>query len=273
MMRSIWIVPFFCFILFGFEAFAQSWETQVASQDLIQALRIKEELDLVVPKSIEQFEQSRSALTPAQYASIVAAFSRVFDPNALLQEISTAVARDLEAADRKAAVAFYRSLVGQKISAAQVASATGGKALYEMYRTQLQTRPPLPHRVVWLNKIDRALGATELSAEIANMSAVATATALDALLPPDERLGEAIIRQQVALLRPQMMAAVHTEMNIWLLFTYRSLVDPELRYFLDFLESESGKKVHGVINQAYLTYMMQVLNDMTTILARTIRSE
>ncbi len=243
-----------------------------ASPDLVreylEVSGLRRQLELVVPRAMAEFEGSRGTLPSKQYALVLSAFGQAFHADEVFTSILSQVEGQYQERFILDAIRFYRSPVGRKIvQANDEAFSAHLQQLARAYYDRASQDPTTPFRITLLNHIDQATGMSEQAAEVGMLTARAVATALDTILEPDQRLGEEKIRQQMVIMRPQMVQSHHQSTVVEMLYRYRDLTLDELRYYRRFLESESGRHCTDITRSAVTTALLQVSQHVADILS------
>ncbi len=239
-------------------------------REYLEVSGMKRRVEQVVPRAMAEFEGSRGTLPSRQYALVLSAFGQAYQPERVYASIRAQVENRFDEQNLTEAIRFYRSPVGRKIVEAD--SEVFGPRLQQVakaYYDKASLDPATPFRLTLLNHIDEATGMTEQAVEIGMLSARAVATALDTILEPDQRLGEEKIRQQMVIMRPQMVESHQFSMAVELLYRYRNLTVDELRYYRRFLESEGGRRCTDTVRSAMTTALLQISQEIADILAAT----
>lgn len=268
MARALAICGLFLMVGLSFQVHAEAVGKQLLVRELLDEAGIREQIRALVPRALAELENSRGTLQSKQYAQVLSAFGNAYDPDTVYERMARQLEDGLGNKQLQETLRFYRSFVGQKIVRVEM-NGLGpvDTGTWDAYYAQANIDPSTPHRLEMIRRLDNAIGRTELLVEVAMLSANAVATALDATLPPEKRLGDAKIRYQMAIMRPQLVQSHQVQTSREMLYDTRELIDPELSYYVLFLESESGKQWCGALRAAWTTILLQVAQDMSDALS------
>lgn len=167
----------------------------------------------------------------------------------VLEQIETRMDRN----DIQAILKWLDSPLGIRCTQLEEA-ASSPEATVEILKnfpTQLKKTPPSPERLKLVRKLDSAINATEMSAEIAMNMQLAVSTAF-AMSLPSESQGAFLekMRDEMERMRPQIEAMGQSQILTSFLYMYRPLTDSELEKYIQFAASDPGEKYHSVTSEA-----------------------
>ncbi len=239
------------------------------AREYLEVSGMKRRVEMVVPRVMAEFENSRGTLPSKRYAMVLSTFAKAYQPDKVYASIVAQVEDRFDEQEIREAIRFYRSPVGRKIvQANDEAYNTKFQQIARAYYEQAIQDPATPFRITLIRHIDDALGLSEETSEIGMLCARAVATALDTILEPDQRLGEAKIQQQMLIMRPQMQQSHQEDVVKELLYRYRDLTIDELRYYRRYLESEAGKHCTDTVRSAMTTALLQISQEISDDLSR-----
>lgn len=193
------------------------------------------------------------------------------DPERILKEISRQTENSLDIRSLQAVFSWFESDLGQKITAMKKSSTTPEEIQgMAEFAVRLKNTPASKNRS---NLMQRFIKASSLEAEvdIQISIALAFATAMNSALPEKKRADIGMIKKAIEAVRPQLLKEVRDRAITSNLYTYRALKDQELRHYIEFAESESGKRYNRVILLALKDTMERVSFDFAKALVDVLR--
>jgi hypothetical protein len=109
------------------------------------------------------------------------------------------------------------------------------------FARQLQKEPPSKNRMKLVHDLDKAIMATEAVVETTMNLHYAIAISALMTLPEEKQKPFGEIRKEIEQSKPQIKKIVNIQVITSFLYTYRSLKDTEIEYYLNFVSSEAGK--------------------------------
>ena len=104
-------------------------------------------------------------------------------------------------------------------------------------------------------------------------TALALTGAMNAKLPPEERIDPNHIRHQLQAQRENMKEALQEEQIINFLYLYHRLQDREVEQYLAFLDSESGKQFNSAMLVSLKAVFQSAAEKIGTALGRALKGE
>ncbi|MCY1329185.1 hypothetical protein D9M68_129760 [compost metagenome] len=172
-------------------------------------------------------------LPPALYQTLVDNSNRRFAPAEVDQRALGSLRQNL--ADSSAALAFFESPLGRKVTAAET-FATRSDQLAQ-HANGLPRQPASEQRRQLVRRLGEVLPAREAGAEVSLALAAVAADSLSQMLPG--LLGQP--QQMLEGQRQKLMGQIGADLDNTLLYVYRGLSDGELAQFADFAESPAGR--------------------------------
>ena len=148
-------------------------------------------------------------------------------------------------------IKWYQTTLGKKISDLEVQASTE-EATQEMqkYAASLQQNQPKPARIKLVQQIDQHSNGTEMAVDIIVGIVKGIVIGLDTALPEDQRSNLREIEKQIKDIKVQTRKVIQNVVLVGYLFTYRSLSDEVLQYYVQFLSSTHGRKFTGDVAKA-----------------------
>ncbi len=190
-------------------------------------------------------------LTPQQRKIILARIPMAYTKEDMQPGIIEVLSASLTAVDVDTVLVWLDSPLGRKCTALESAAAAP-EALTAMqaYAEQLQQSPPPLERVALLGDLAEAVKAAENAVKVVMNTQLAVAAGMSAMLPEEQQKSPEVIRNQLEQFRPQIMAAMQSQITLAFLYTYQGLNEDEIRHYLDFARSDEGVRYHAAASDA-----------------------
>ena len=231
-----------------------------------------------IPGSIQQaFDQKLGTDRSVKYmehkvlSSLRKSLRSVFVPAIMKKIVLKELGARLSNDDIRNALAWLDSPQGRKITKLEEKTATPEvmRDIPKFLQT-LQAAPPTQKRMRTIVRLDQATKATQTTTDVSIASALAVVTAFSAISPVQrdtKRPTLSEMRSSLDAARPQMEAALRQQIQVFFLYTYKSLSDPEMERYLAFVESKAGKKYHSAttagISKAMLDSILHLESAIT----------
>lgn len=216
--------------------------------------------------------QSKGTLRPEIFSALQSETMKAWDPERILRGISDQVEKNLDIKNMEEVLAWLDSDLGKKITAVEKASTTPGimQAIAE-YGNSLKKTPPEKKRMDLAQRLIEAVNSTKTLVEMKISMTLAVLTAINPSLPKEKQADLNAIRKQLKELRPKMEEETRTQEMQEKLYIYRTIKDEQLQRYVEFAESESGKRYHGVAIAAFLDGMERCSSDFGKIVGELIK--
>ncbi len=218
--------------------------------------------------------QRKTGLQPEEDAKVGRILAESYQAEALYQTVKDHLTRSFDHQRFLVLLQWLRSPLARRLLDFEVRASTP-EAMQDMqqFASQRHRKPPGRERLTLLRKLDEAAGVTEFNIEMILSSFRGLAKAIDPLLPPEKRLKKGQLEQLVSDMRAQMETAIHNEVILTMLYTYQSATDTELRAYVAFLESETGRWFSSVASDGMLRAMTAAAERAGTQVEKTFFSE
>jgi len=176
-----------------------------------------------------------------------ASIPRAFAPERLKEVMLAELTDKLSDQDIKELLQWFDSPLGKKCTQVEEAASTAAaQAEMKKFAAGLQSSPPTEERLKVLRELDSAAKITESAIEMAINTQVAFALGVIATLPLEQQKRPDDVARDLEETRPEVEAAVRSEIFISDLFTYRSLSEAEIKQYTGFAKSPAGSKFNLV---------------------------
>jgi hypothetical protein len=213
--------------------------TSAAVDELLEVSALRAHLDAIAGGIRAQLQTGGLGARDRALVERIAA--RHFDAEMLYARLRVEVGRNVETGRLDAALAWYRSPLGRRITRHEVAAIAGGRA-----------GAPVPSeaRIELVQRLDERGGASETALDVAMALARSLARAAEPLRPAHLRLTPDQLEDRLARARTEALAPIRITCLGNMLFAYRELSDDELAEYVRFVESPAGQWYAATLNQA-----------------------
>jgi hypothetical protein len=186
----------------------------------------------------------------------------------LLQRIE----KNLDITCIEAVLIWLQSPQGRKITIAEEAASTPeGIQRMQAFAAQLQTNPTSLRRLQLVKRLDKANNSTELMIDMATITVHGVIKELNAILPSAQRVDYYTLEQQMNAQRSQMRRSFQNVCIVSSLYTYQSLSDDELERYVEFAESDFGRRYHQTIFQEFKNIQSEAASYVGRALGKAYR--
>ena len=206
---------------------------------------------------------------PPEFLSILKReIQKAMDPERILKEISRQTENNLDLKTMRAVLSWLESDLGQKITSIQTGSTTPEvlQGVAE-FAVQLKKTPPSKKRSDLVQRLIKASYSVEIGVDTQISMAVAIAKEMNLALPEGKPEDIEAIIKEIEALRPLLQKETRIRVTTGNLYLYRALKDEEFLRYVEFTESESGKRYHRVTASALIDAMKMISLDF----AKTLR--
>ena len=181
--------------------------------------------------------------------------SQAYDSNTIKSQVRQNLKQALSIKDIKQLFVWLKSDIGKKIThQEELASTPQAMAEFATIAAQLKDNPT---RSELLKTLESGIELTKSSVDMAMFTSVAVTTGIISAMPAAQRPPENQIQAILEQMRPQIESAITVQMDDLMLYTYRNINDAELKQYIAFNTSPSGKKY----NKAILAGVNSSMND------------
>jgi hypothetical protein len=196
-----------------------------------------------------QFLRGQGRISSQDRATIDRIASTNFDADAIYSRIKLEFERNLDADKLAAALTWYRSPLGKRITGLELMALAFENGLDNVSIARKQASH---ERIALVERLDAVGGASETTVDV-TLSIVRSLTrAFQPVLPASARVSNAQLEEQIARARSRTLEQIRSACLVSMLLAYRSLTDQELGEYVQFAESEAGHWYMSVMNSALL---------------------
>lgn len=233
-----------------------------ASAQVVEIMLVKELLELsgakhqilLIPRMIKEAAAQKAAnekLDPKKRQKLEVVLQESYQPDAFLVAVEHALKDGVSKQSIKEILAFYKSPVGKRIKAAELAALRKSPAEAEAELAErLEKNPPEKSRVELVKKIDSVAGATDLSVETLVGTVNALAVAMNPALPAEKQVKSKQLDHVALNIRKNTRKRIEHQTLLSFLYTYDSVSDDDLRAYLNHLKSPSARRFGQALSKA-----------------------
>ena len=228
-----------------------------------------EQLPSMMLYSLDQaYEESKSPLPPGAYEKLKEAVASSFSADSILASIEQKIDDGLNKYDIEAILQWLESPLGVEIT--KLEESASSASAYESMKLMKEGLLKDAARVEKIKKLDAAIKGTESSLDLAINTQIAVASAMAAVLAPeDPTVLDQIIKGSMAG-RKQMESSVKDMTLVSFLYTYRTLKDDEIDRYTKFLSSDLGRRYVEVMKDGLDTGLLRASRDLGKSFAQTL---
>ncbi|MGH7166152.1 MAG: hypothetical protein ACREIS_11575 [Nitrospiraceae bacterium] len=266
------LLAFLTIALLALPAMAESPQKEALTKELVKLSGLEYQLRQLPLVTMSQLAEQQGKVPEPMYKAFQRVFRDAYNTERLQRQVSKQVEKNLDMETMRKVLEWLQTELGKKITGLEEAASTPqGVQQAQVFAKQLQAAPPVPKRVDLVRRLNIAADTTELNLNIAQSTAIAVATAMDAVEPRDRRLGPDRVRIQVERQRPQMRQAYDQMGIVQSLYMYQPLSDGELERYVDFAESQLGREYHNVVTRAFEEALLDATTSMGKALAEAMK--
>jgi Uncharacterized protein conserved in bacteria (DUF2059) len=222
----------------------------------------------VLRQNLARAQQQRPQFSARQFQALNLMIAKAFNADRMIDTVRNHMHTRLTENDVSAVLAWLNSPLGKRITrleeeASAPGARTGGAGAGGAAQDDQE-------RIERLRKLDRSVKASEAAASSALNFQVAMLTAMTAAMAPELRpafdavLAEARKRSEQA--RPVLEQRAFEQLQR----VYRPLSDGEIDQYIDFAESEAGKKFHTVVIQGMQEATLNASRELGTMIGKGV---
>jgi len=245
---------------------------RAAVDALLDISGLKRQLAAITTRIRNEFHQQHGQLTAQDFAQAEQIAARHVRTESVYGLIAAGVGKRADATKLEAALAWYRSPLGRRITEIEVAFSVSRSVERELerYVGRLQARPPERERVALVARLDAAGRATETSLDVSMAIIRSLASAVDPYLPAERRLGPSQLESRIREVRAQAFEQVRRVSLVMMLFLYRDVPDADLARYVRFAESEAGQWYVSAVSRAFVDAVGAVARGAATDLVKAV---
>lgn len=233
---------------------AQSGRAIDLAQKLVVRSGLAEQLKSY-PKQVDQeLAQAKGKLPDELLAALREAAQLSYNPAELQQDIARTLAKDMAASDMRETIAWLETGAGRRVTRAEeLSSASLSPEAVQAYAAQVSRKPHSSRRSASIAGLIEATKAVDHSVNLMESIALGIAVGMDAVLPVQNRVGFAALRErlQAAMPRDKMREAMGEGMPVIYGYMYREVSDTDLEAYVRFNRSPLGTRYNEAVMKAF----------------------
>jgi len=235
-------------------AAAQSSDAASLAQRLITSCGLSVQLPGFAGRMKAQMEELRSQVDAAIVPALAEAAVEAFRPDVLEADIVRDIEQRLSIDDMNAALAFLDTPAGRRVTRAEEQASTRTPAELEQFVRELKQKNPRDVRLSLVQELIAASYVEDITVRGMQAIALGVALGMDSTQPRERRIGRANIERHVKKVLPEeeIKQDLRLSLPVGYLYTYRNIDDADLRAYLGFLRSESGKRYTEQMTEAFM---------------------
>jgi len=201
-----------------------------------------------------------------------AAAAEAFDTQQLTAGIRATLTESLSDDDLRGALAWLDSDLGRHVTALEIAANHPDQQSELIgFAAGLVSAPPAAERIELIQALDNAAEVTASTLEATLGVQLAVASAMAAAAPEDRRPSIRTLAELVESTRPQLEPVLRGQVEVALLFTYRTLDATQLTRYLAFCQSPMGRRYNHAMFDGLRIAMIDSSFRFGGLLARILR--
>jgi len=185
-------------------------------------------------------------------ARVTEIVARQFAPAPMYMAVRDDFRRRVERKQLDAMAAWFRSPLGRKVTALEIAASRPDAApKIAAFAEALKAVPATASRLELVQRLDWVSGSSQETTDLALAIAGSVARAAAAAAPVDRRARAGLVERRVEEMRGQLAPTIADNVLVQMLYVYAPLTDAELKAYVDFLGSAAGRaygrSAHGAL--------------------------
>ena len=209
-----------------------------------------------LPEQMEAGVREAGALLDQKLTTaLLSAVKVAFQPELLESDMTIRVAKKLTVGDMTSALTWLDSPAGKRITLAEERGSTEfDPQRFTEYVQALRAKPLAEKRGQMLTSVVAATNGAEAVLATQEAIAAGVAVGMDSLQPKERRQGEAALRMRVrqSMRSEQARSAITKQLPLVYAYFYRDIPDADLAAYVQFLESEAGKRYQRGMTAAFV---------------------
>jgi len=207
----------------------------------------------VFPDQLEAMHKQRllTSENPDLEKKIASTMKESFDVGLAKQNFRSYLLGNTDVNFLKKLNQWFETPLGKKIKEEEILS-SGPESQTEMlkYIADLQTKPPSQDRIATIQKLEKTMKLSELATDIYMELTIGMLEAFNIAAPEKKRKEPGSIKEEIEKNKFVIQETMRQQMIFSSFYSYRNISGKELMKYIDFYESETGKKEIKVITNA-----------------------
>lgn len=243
-LRSLRLAALICALPVSSWAAANSQGGSDSALRLMRSSGMYEQLGTLAPAIEQQMEMQAGGIPERVRSQITKAMRESYAASLLRESAHQHLERNLSAVHLDEVEAWLGSRTGRRITELEKqASTPEAVGKIQAFASSLSANPPKPDRLLLIQNLDRLTRSSQSGTEVTVRMAAAVAHGLVAASGQTAAATE--IDAAIEAQRPMLAASVQQATLVTFLYTYQSLPESELREYIAFMDSASGRWYSG----------------------------
>jgi len=190
-----------------------------------------------------KIDTGKNKMSPSVSIAIRNSIDTSFSSELVKADILACFKSNLSERDIQEILKWLDSPTGKRCTELEEAGSAPGILEKRMeFEKNIKNNPIPENRMKLIRKFNQATSGTEAAVSIAEGMQIALLTAVNLSMPEEMRMPYQTMKNEIEQLKPKIRAILEPEVITGFIYTYRTLTDPELGEYIDFLSSEAGRK-------------------------------
>ncbi len=203
---------------------------------------IRKQLQQIPAQISMQLAARKQEYKPEVYAILERSMTESFRANTLYQLAKDCFRKNFDAQKMQDTLTWLQSPLFRKFSGLEMnLSDPKVRAEVKEFTTSLMTKPPPEARLGLVKRFDQATNSTSLAVDIITSINRGMVTGIEKFVPVDKRVPPDKLDELLAQQRQKIEEPLKSASMISMIFLFRSVSDEELRQYISFYESDTGR--------------------------------
>lgn len=177
----------------------------------------------LVKAGMEQARQQGTSIPEDLFSKMLKSADKSILPSEILDEIRSSLNKTISKDEAKKLLKWFESDLGKNITVAEKKAST--PEAYQQMIGNAQALLTDSKRVEFAKRLDKLLGATDMTMNIQNYSGLAVFSAIMTAVTPDQPLNIEAYKSQMLAMEPQMRANIEQIVIISFIYSYKTIDD------------------------------------------------
>ncbi|WP_317930717.1 DUF2059 domain-containing protein [Halioxenophilus sp. WMMB6] len=224
----------------------------------------------LIEAGVMQGAQQGADIPERELSLITESVSKTILPAVIMADVRQAVASAVSESELQSLLTWYQSETGRAITTAEenASTAEAYQQIMANGRQLLSDRK----RVDFAMRLDKLLGATDLTMQMQEVSGVAVYAAMMSAMAPGQALNLDGYRAQIAAAQAQMRPNIEQMMAASFVYTYQPIDDTSLAKYEAFLNTPAAKKFNAAAMAGLLKGIEKAVGSWATELGTIVKN-
>lgn len=170
-------------------------------------------------------------------------------PKEILEKISSSLKKSIREDEINRLLVWYESDLGRKITLAEEKASTPES--YQLMISEAKTLLADSKRVEFAKRLDKLIGATEITMNLQKISGIAVYSAIMKAVSPDQPINIDEYKSQMLSIEPKMRANTEQLVIISFVYSYKTFDDKSLEKYESFLNEPTTVKFNNAVVESF----------------------